>query len=84
MKPDPGSILAAAAAIGAEPRSCVLIGDSLTDLTAARAAGVPIIGYANKAPKRHLFDDAAADAVVSRMADVAAALLHAGGHESGE
>jgi phosphoglycolate phosphatase len=38
-KPEPGMVLGFAAAIGAPPESVALIGDSLHDLAAARAAG---------------------------------------------
>ncbi|MEE9276404.1 MAG: HAD-IA family hydrolase [bacterium] len=39
-KPDPRMVLAGAAAIGAPPERCVLIGDGRYDMMAARAAGM--------------------------------------------
>lgn len=51
MKPDPVPVLAAMHELDAEPGECVLIGDSVSDLTAARRAGVAAIGYANKPGK---------------------------------
>jgi HAD superfamily hydrolase (TIGR01509 family) len=39
MKPDPTPVLDAALALGAVPESCVLVGDSLSNIEAARAAG---------------------------------------------
>lgn len=39
-KPDPLGYLAAAKALGVEPRSCVVLEDSLPGIRAARAAGV--------------------------------------------
>jgi D-glycero-D-manno-heptose 1,7-bisphosphate phosphatase len=39
-KPKPGLLLRAMADFGARPSDCVMIGDSLTDMSAAHAAGV--------------------------------------------
>lgn len=72
MKPDPGTTLDAVRALAAVPESCVLVGDSLTDIEAARAAGVAAIGYANRAWKVDAFS--AADIVITSMGDVAEAL----------
>lgn len=43
-KPGPGMILAFAAAIGASPAEIVMVGDSLHDLHAAKAAGAIAVG----------------------------------------
>lgn len=40
VKPDPRALLAAAGAIGADPRRCVYVGDFLYDLQGARRAGM--------------------------------------------
>ncbi|WP_370158874.1 HAD family hydrolase [Limimaricola soesokkakensis] len=40
FKPGPGQLLACAEALGAAPGTCAMIGDSLHDLKAARAAGM--------------------------------------------
>lgn len=40
-KPQPGMLRSLIAAWGLDPAACVLIGDQMTDLAAARAAGVP-------------------------------------------
>lgn len=42
-KPDPGHLFAAIAAAGGSPASTVFVGDSITDTTTARNAGVPVI-----------------------------------------
>lgn len=39
-KPAPGQLLGFAAALGLDPLACVMVGDSLHDLAAARAAGM--------------------------------------------
>ncbi|WP_233513377.1 HAD family hydrolase [Micromonospora craterilacus] len=72
MKPDPAPVLDAVRALGAAPGSCVLVGDSLSDIEAARAAGVAAIGYANRPWKIDAF--AAADIVITSMGDIAEAL----------
>lgn len=38
-KPEPGMLLAAAAALGVRPERCAMVGDAAGDLTAARSAG---------------------------------------------
>ncbi len=77
MKPDPGIVLDAVQAVEDVPAACVLIGDSFTDIEAARAAGVKVIGYANRPTKVAPF--AAADAVITTMGDVVAALAGTAG-----
>lgn len=72
MKPNPGPVLDAVRALGVAPGSCVLVGDSLSDIEAARAAGVAAIGFANRPWKVDAF--ATADAVVTTMGDIAEAL----------
>ena len=46
-KPDPEILLAAAAKIGVEPESCVVIEDATNGVRAAKAAGMHCIGYVN-------------------------------------
>ncbi|WP_426415892.1 phosphoglycolate phosphatase [Aestuariirhabdus sp. LZHN29] len=41
-KPDPAPLLAAVARLGLPVRTCLMVGDSINDLLAARAAGMPI------------------------------------------
>lgn len=44
MKPHPDHLLGAIRAGGGDPARAVMVGDSTTDVRAARAAGVPVIG----------------------------------------
>ncbi|MFC9243229.1 HAD family hydrolase [Streptomyces sp. NPDC057136] len=74
MKPNPHSLIKAAELLGVEVTLCVLIGDSLTDIQGAHAAGCAAIGYANKAPKRDLFAAAGAEAITESMQAIAAAI----------
>jgi HAD superfamily hydrolase (TIGR01509 family) len=75
MKPNPEPILHAVFDLGAEPHQCVLVGDSLADIAGAKAAGVPVIGYANQPEKIEPFREAKADAVVTSLGDIAVALI---------
>jgi beta-phosphoglucomutase-like phosphatase (HAD superfamily) len=74
LKPHPHLVTQATHALAAEPTASVLIGDSITDIHAAHAAGVPAIGYANKTSKPPRFTDTSAAAVITRMIDLTTAL----------
>jgi beta-phosphoglucomutase-like phosphatase (HAD superfamily) len=65
MKPHPAPIVKTIRLINVSPGEAVLIGDSLTDLIAARAAGVACIGFADKPGKDTLLADA--DVVIDDM-----------------
>ncbi len=71
MKPDPHSLLLAASQLDTHPHHCALIGDSVTDVEAAKATGGPSIGFANKPGKVHALGDAGADVIITAMATVA-------------
>jgi HAD superfamily hydrolase (TIGR01509 family) len=60
MKPAAWPIQEAARRQHVPAGACVLIGDSVTDIDAANAAGARSIGYANKPGKRERFTDATA------------------------
>ncbi|MFB7254191.1 HAD family hydrolase [Streptomyces nojiriensis] len=75
MKPSPHPLLAAASLFDVAPGLTVLIGDSLTDIEAANAAGARSIGYANKPTKEASLTDAGADAVVLGMREIADFLI---------
>lgn len=51
MKPNPFYVNAAVRMIGIDRSRCVFIGDSVSDVSAGQAAGVPVIGLA-KTPQR--------------------------------
>ncbi|MDQ7805875.1 HAD-IA family hydrolase [Amycolatopsis sp. A133] len=70
LKPHPYLLRLALAALMVAPGESVFVGDSITDIEAARSASVFSVGYANK-PKK--FDDltgAGAGLVVSRLQDL--------------
>ncbi|MFE4513283.1 HAD family hydrolase [Kitasatospora sp. NPDC056783] len=67
MKPNPRLLADAMAAASAQPADCVFIGDTVTDVQAGDAAGVPTIGYANKPGKDAALTGAGAATVVPSM-----------------
>lgn len=71
MKPDPELLHQALRALRTDPASSVLVGDSTTDVDAARAASVRTIGYANKPDKDTRLRAAGVDAVADSMSDLA-------------
>ncbi|MEE1813347.1 HAD family hydrolase [Streptomyces sp. BE133] len=74
MKPSPHPLLVASTTLGVAPARSVLVGDSVTDIEAAKAAGMHVIGFANKPPKRTALPSAGADAVIASMETLAKAL----------
>lgn len=44
QKPDPRHLIDTIARAGGSPRAAVMVGDSVTDINAARAAAVPVVG----------------------------------------
>jgi beta-phosphoglucomutase-like phosphatase (HAD superfamily) len=78
MKPNPEPIMQAVRALGEPPDRCVLVGDSLSDISGAQAAGVHVIGYANRPPKVEAFRSAGADMVITSMGAIASALIELG------
>jgi phosphoglycolate phosphatase len=74
LKPSPHLITRTIRTLDAQPADCALVGDSLTDIAAARLAGVASVGYANKPGKRHTLSDAGADVVIDDMRALAQAV----------
>ncbi|MFD5416749.1 HAD family hydrolase [Streptomyces sp. NPDC127069] len=77
MKPNPFPIIRAAERAGVGVADCTLIGDSLTDVQAAHAAGATVVAYANKPHKAALFAEAGADTITDTMHAIAEALTTA-------
>jgi phosphoglycolate phosphatase len=48
MKPSPHLVRIAVGDLRAEPKDCMFIGDTTTDVLAGLLGGVAVIGYANK------------------------------------
>jgi HAD superfamily hydrolase (TIGR01509 family) len=66
-KPHPDLFLYAAERMGAEPGRCLVVEDSPYGITAAKKAGMTVIGYAGLTPAERLAD---ADIVLEHMADL--------------
>jgi phosphoglycolate phosphatase len=71
LKPSPHLLRKAATALTVPPGECTFIGDSLSDIEAARTAGVRSLGYANKPGKIARFKTAGADATIEAMTGLA-------------
>jgi len=67
LKPHPYLLDRTCALTRSAAHQCVLLGDSLADLEAARRLSVAFVGYANKPGKREAFERLEPDAVVDRM-----------------
>lgn len=74
LKPSPHLLQKAVSALHVEPNRCVFLGDSLTDVQAARAAGIACIGYVNKQQKLASFRSAGLANLVTNMSSLAASL----------
>ena len=70
MKPNPVVLLHALEVLRTPPQEAVFIGDSVSDIQAGRAAGIPTVGYANKPAKPMLLVAAHADVVITTMDDL--------------
>jgi HAD superfamily hydrolase (TIGR01662 family) len=73
LKPHPYLVRRAIEANRTDPTRCVLIGDSSSDITAARRAGTAVVAYANKPGKHDLLAAYRPDAVVGHLHDLVAA-----------
>ena len=71
LKPSPYLLNCAVKALGIAAERCVFVGDALSDVEAAKAAGVRSIGYANKPGKREKLIRAGADAITEVLAELA-------------
>jgi len=74
MKPDPYVVLRALEILEIKASNGLMVGDSLTDIQAAQAVGVPIIALANRPAKIEPFTALAPDAVILDMTTLADAL----------
>lgn len=79
MKPNTAYLTEAAAALGVELDRSALVGDSVTDMTAAQRAGVVAPGFANKPGKRRRLTTAGVDWLVDDLAALTSAVETSGG-----
>ena len=71
-KPDPEIFLKAAAALDVSPSECIVIEDSHNGITAAKSAGMYVIG---KADTRFNQDVTAADKIITDILEITPDLL---------
>lgn len=74
-KPHPGPILWAAAQMAVPPQACAMIGDTVVDVRAGRAAGAQTIAVLCGFGQRGELERAGADLILERTGDVAEVLL---------
>jgi HAD superfamily hydrolase (TIGR01549 family) len=74
MKPHPRPVGLAYIYLDVPPHRCALVGDSVSDIAAARAAHVKSIGLANRPEKLGLLGTAGADAVIASMSELLIAI----------
>lgn len=74
LKPHPHLVRQAISERGTVPEACVLVGDSTTDVEAARRAGTAAIAYANKPGKREAFEPLMPDAIISALQEIQTAV----------
>jgi phosphoglycolate phosphatase len=67
LKPNPHFLHQALTVLDSKPEDCIFIGDSTSDMEAARTANIQAIGFANKHNKRLPLADAGAAAIIESM-----------------
>lgn len=72
MKPSPYLIRQALALLDAGTSQCALVGDSVSDVQAAKACAITVIGYANRPGKDRLLLAAGANAIITSMTELVA------------
>ena len=70
MKPDPSPLIRGIEFIGSRTGGCVVIGDSVADIVAARTAHVASIGFANRPEKVRALSQTGADAIITDMSQL--------------
>ncbi|RMI90949.1 HAD family hydrolase [Streptomyces sp. ZS0098] len=78
LKPHPHCVQRALNAMGAAPSTALMIGDTPSDFLAARAAGVPFLGYARNERKDKVLREAGAKMIVGSLEPVLKAVWEAG------
>jgi HAD superfamily hydrolase (TIGR01509 family) len=77
MKPHPYLLELALKKLSLDPRFCLMVGDSITDIEVAKKVGAPVVGYANRPGKVNKFHSLGSDVVTESIAELATELLPA-------
>lgn len=72
-KPDPGHLTGTLEMAGGNPARAFMIGDSITDIKTAKAAGIPVIGVTHGYTDQPI-EELGADAVISHFDDLDCAI----------
>ncbi len=67
LKPNPHLLRHAIKSLGTGPGECIMIGDSVSDVHAGRAAGTATIAYANRPAKRADLQRQEPDIIIEKM-----------------
>ncbi|MFC8832972.1 HAD family hydrolase [Streptomyces griseoincarnatus] len=78
LKPHPHCVQRALNAMGAAPSTALMIGDTPSDFLAARAVGVPFLGYARNERKTKVLEEAGAEMIVGSLEPVLKAVREVG------
>lgn len=70
LKPNPYVLSEACSALQTQVQGCVFIGDTLSDLEAAKQISMPFIGFANKPHKSAMFRRAGGEHVIASYAEL--------------
>jgi phosphoglycolate phosphatase len=73
LKPSPYLVTNAAQGLSDEPLTCAFVGDSVTDVEAAEAAGVRSIAYANKPGKTQTFLPTSPSVIITTLSPLVSA-----------
>jgi pyrophosphatase PpaX len=70
LKPNPEPVLKAAASLGVVPRNCLMVGDTMADIRAARRAGAFAVAVLSGFGERRELEHAGADLILERAAQL--------------
>lgn len=70
LKPDPFLVRQAMWFLDTTADRCCMVGDSVADIEAGHALGVPVVAYADGPAKRSLFEPYQPDAVIGNLAEL--------------
>lgn len=70
LKPSPHLLNQAVAERQFNPATCLFVGDSVTDIVASRAAGIPVLAYANRPEKVERLAGYAPDGMITSMREL--------------
>ncbi|MGV9668802.1 HAD family hydrolase [Nocardia niigatensis] len=73
LKPQPHLLLDALSALQSKPKDSVFVGDSASDVIAARAANVPCIAFANRPAKAAVLAAQAPAAIITQLSELLSA-----------